>query len=117
MTALVSGVAWTACEGFGIAGNTGTTFDVFFWIEVANFDVPLVQSAPNGPDYIDVVIFVLRVHSSLPRKASNPDASQVCLRQARCMWAWLCGIYLHFCIADRHVVPCNHESAEPPSLS
>src|SRR6516225_3971458 len=28
-------------------------------------------------------------------------------RQARRMSAWLCGIYLHFCIRNRHVVPCD----------
>ena len=79
MPALVAGTACAACDRFGIARNTATTFDILFWIEVANSDVPLVQSAPNGPDYIDIVIFVLCFHSGSPRKASNTDASQVCL--------------------------------------
>jgi hypothetical protein len=29
-------------------------------------------------------------------------------RKDRRVSAWLCGIYLHFCIGDRHVVLCNH---------
>jgi hypothetical protein len=41
--------------------------------------VSLVESAPNGTDNIDIVIFVLCFHSGFPRKASNTDASQVCL--------------------------------------
>jgi hypothetical protein len=44
-----------ACDGFGFARNTATTFDVFYWLQVTNFDVPLLNSAPNGPDYIDIV--------------------------------------------------------------
>jgi hypothetical protein len=44
-----------ACDGFGFARNTATTFDVFYWLQVTNFDVRLLNSAPNGPDYIDIV--------------------------------------------------------------
>ena len=32
--------------------------------------------------------------------------------KARRMSAWLCGIYLQFCIVGRHVVPCNHSGPE-----
>jgi hypothetical protein len=47
--------ACAACDGFGFARNTTTTFDVFYWLQVTNFDVRLLNSAPNGPDYIDIV--------------------------------------------------------------
>jgi hypothetical protein len=53
----------TACDGFGFARNTATTFDVFYQLEVTNFDVCLLNSAPNGPDYID--IWGLCLHSKL----------------------------------------------------
>jgi hypothetical protein len=41
------------CDGFGFVRNTGTTFDVFYWYQVTNFD-GLPDSGPNGPDYIDI---------------------------------------------------------------
>ena len=63
--------AWAACDGFGIARNTATTFDVFSWLQVTNFDVSLPQSVPSGPDYIDIVIFVLRLHGQLFRSNSR----------------------------------------------
>jgi hypothetical protein len=47
--------ACATCEGFGFARNTATTLDVFYWLQVTNFDVlVLLNSAPNGPDYIDI---------------------------------------------------------------
>jgi hypothetical protein len=45
--------ACAACDGFGFARNAATTFDVFYWLQVTNFDV-LLNSAANGPDYIDI---------------------------------------------------------------
>jgi len=56
--------ACAACDGFGFACNTTTTFDVFYWLQVTNFDV-LLNSAPNGPDYID--IWGLCLHAQLFR--------------------------------------------------
>ena len=55
--------AGASCGGFGFARNT-TTFDIFNWPQVtANFgDVPLLQSAPNRPDYIDVWALWLHGH-------------------------------------------------------
>ncbi len=61
--------AWAACDGFGIARNTATAFDVFFWLQVTNFDVSLLQSVPNGADYID--IFRFRLHNQVPRNNSS----------------------------------------------
>jgi hypothetical protein len=52
--------ACAACDGFGFPRNTATTFDVFYWLQVTNFDV-LLNSAPNGPDYIN--IWGLRLHA------------------------------------------------------
>jgi hypothetical protein len=43
-----------ARDRFGFARNTATTFDVFYWLQVTNFNV-LLNSAPNGPDYIDIL--------------------------------------------------------------
>ena len=63
--------ACAACDGFGFARNTATTFDVFSWLQVTNFDVSLPQSVPSGPDYIDIVIFVLRLHGQLFRSNSR----------------------------------------------
>jgi len=48
----MSACLWCACavcDGFGFARNTATTFDVFYWLQVTNFD-GLLNSAPNGPD-------------------------------------------------------------------
>ena len=57
--------ACAACDGFGFARNTATTFDVFYWLQVTNFDVRLLNSAPNGPDDIDIVGLCL--HAQLIR--------------------------------------------------
>jgi len=57
--------ACAACDGFGIARNTATTFDVFYWLQVMNFDVPLLHSAPNRADYIDILGLSLHCHLSL----------------------------------------------------
>jgi hypothetical protein len=51
--------ACAACHGFGFARNTATTFDVFYWLQVKNFDVRLLNLAPNGPDYIDIAVWCL----------------------------------------------------------
>ena len=56
--------ACAACDGFGFARNTAATFDVFYWLQVTNFDV-LLNSAPNGPDYIDILVWWL--HAQLFR--------------------------------------------------
>jgi hypothetical protein len=55
--------ARAACDGVGFARNTATTFDVFYWLQVTNFNV-LLNSAPNGPDHID--IFRLCLHALSP---------------------------------------------------
>ena len=52
LTLLVA--ACGACAGFGFARNTATTFDIFYWLQVRNFD-GLLNSAPNGPNYIDIL--------------------------------------------------------------
>jgi hypothetical protein len=52
LTLLVAACA--ACDGFGFARNTATTFDVLYWLQVTNFDVLLNSAPPNGLDYIDV---------------------------------------------------------------
>ena len=51
-------------DRLGCAANAAATFDVFSWLQVAaNFDhVPLLQSAPNRPD--DVDIFGLWLHAT-----------------------------------------------------
>ena len=65
LTLLVAACAACAARGgFGFARNTATTFDVFDWLQVANFDI-LLNSAPNGPDYID--IWGLCLHAQLFR--------------------------------------------------
>ena len=57
--------ACAACDGFGIARGTATTFDVFLWLQVTNFDVSLLHSAlvrvfqPNRKQ----VCYLLRIHN------------------------------------------------------
>ena len=46
--------ACAACDGFGFVRNTATTFDVFYWLQVTNFEMSFLNSAPSGPDYIDI---------------------------------------------------------------
>ena len=46
--------------GFGFTCNSAATFDVFYWLQVTNIDVPILHSAPNGANYID--IFALWIH-------------------------------------------------------
>jgi hypothetical protein len=57
--------ASAACGGFGFAGNTATTFDVFYWLKVTNFDAPLFDPAPSGLDYIDVWDFWIHAKNAL----------------------------------------------------
>ena len=45
--------ASAACDGFGFARKTAAPFDVFYWLQVTNFDV-LFDSAPKGADHFDV---------------------------------------------------------------
>ncbi len=59
--------ACAARDAFRFARNTATTFDVFFWLQVTNFDVSLLRSTPNGADHIDIDIFVLCLHGQLFR--------------------------------------------------
>jgi len=64
LTVVVAGcAARAACAGFGFTRNTAATFDVFYWLQVTSFDVPLLHAAPNGADYID--IFALWIHCHL----------------------------------------------------
>jgi hypothetical protein len=42
-----------ARAGLGFALNTTATFDVFYWLQVTNFDV-LFDSASNGANHFDV---------------------------------------------------------------
>jgi hypothetical protein len=60
LTLLVA--ACGACDGFGFTRNTATTFDVFYWLQVKNFDV-FLNSAPNRPDYIDILIWDVHLYS------------------------------------------------------
>jgi hypothetical protein len=59
--------ARAACGGFRFARNTATTFDVFYWLQVTNFDVSLFDPTPSGPDYIDV--WGLCLHAQLFRSS------------------------------------------------
>jgi len=34
--------------------NTAATFDVFYWLQITNFDAFLFNPAPSGLDYNDV---------------------------------------------------------------
>src|SRR5262245_41510378 len=54
----VARAACAACDGFRIARNTATTFDIFFWLQVTNFDVSLFYSAPDGLYHFDIDVFV-----------------------------------------------------------
>ena len=67
MAACGTRAACTARDSFGFARNTATTFDVFYWLQVTNFDVALFDPAPNGLDHIDIAIFGLFLHRQLFR--------------------------------------------------
>jgi len=57
--------ASAACVRFGFALNTAASFDVFYWLQVKNFD-GLLSSAPNGPDYIDIWRLCLHAQDGFP---------------------------------------------------
>ena len=63
--AAACGTLAAACDGFGIARNTPTTFDVFLWLQVTNVDVSFLHSAlardvqPNRKQ----VCYFLRIHN------------------------------------------------------
>ena len=58
--------ARAAWGGFRFARNTATTFGVFYWLQVTKLDV-LLNSAPSGPDYIDILVLCL--HAQLFRSS------------------------------------------------
>ena len=65
----MSGRIWCACAacvGLGFARDTATTFDVFYWLQVTNFDVLLNSAPPDGPDYIDIWVSCLHAASPCP---------------------------------------------------
>src|SRR5262245_37929518 len=55
------------------ARNTATAFNVFFWLQITNFDVSLLRSAPNGADHIDIHIFILHVCTLPTQGTSNKN--------------------------------------------
>jgi hypothetical protein len=77
--------ASAACCGFGFARNTAATFDVFYWLEVTNFDVPLFDPSPNGLDYIDVWDFW--IHAKMPSQLFPshrfPEPQRILFRRRR----------------------------------
>jgi hypothetical protein len=49
--------------GFGIVRNRpAAAFDVFYLAQVTKNDMPLLQSAPNRPDYMDIWALWLHGH-------------------------------------------------------
>jgi hypothetical protein len=60
-----------ACGGFGFARNTATTFGVFYWLKVTNFDVSLFDPAPSRLNYIDVWDFWIHNRSSRKRSRTT----------------------------------------------
>ena len=60
--------AGAAFDGFGLAPNTAATFDVFYWLQVANYGVlyVLFDSAPSGSNYIDVWNLCLHAQTASP---------------------------------------------------
>ena len=47
--------ASAACDGFGFARNAAATFDVFYWLQVTNFDVLFDLGAPSGTKRLDML--------------------------------------------------------------
>jgi hypothetical protein len=57
--------ASAARAGFGFALNAAATFDVFYWLQITNFDA-LFDSAPNGANHFDVWDLCIRTLNALP---------------------------------------------------
>src|SRR4030095_2235661 len=47
--------ASAACDGFGFARKTAAPFDVFYWLQVTNFDVLFDSGTSSGADHFDVL--------------------------------------------------------------
>jgi hypothetical protein len=75
--------ASAACAGFGFAVNTATTFDVFYWLQVMNFDV-LFDSAPNGANHFDVQDFGIhtKIASQLVKPTDRFFAGRKCVEMS-----------------------------------
>jgi len=75
--AAACGTLAAACDGFGTARNTPTTFDVFLWLQVTNVDVSFLHSAlardvqPNRKQ----VCYFLRIHNFVSFVVEKPKAS------------------------------------------
>jgi hypothetical protein len=59
--------ASAACDGFGFARKTAAPFDVFYWLQVTNFDVLSDSGTPSGADHFDVLF------DSAPKGANHFD--------------------------------------------
>jgi hypothetical protein len=44
----------SACDGLGFARKAGAPFDVFYWLQVTNFDVLFDSASPKGANHFDV---------------------------------------------------------------
>jgi hypothetical protein len=77
--------ARVACGWFRFVRNTATTFSVFYWLQVTNFD-GLFRSAPNGANHFDVWDFSIHAQNGLPMIELFYIASDCFLP-----WLRLCG--------------------------
>jgi hypothetical protein len=59
--------ARAACDGFRFTRKTAAPFDVFYWLQVTNFDVLFDSGAPGGAENIDVLF------DSAPKGANHFD--------------------------------------------
>jgi hypothetical protein len=68
--------ASAACDGFGFARKTAAPFDIFYWLQVTNFDV-LFDSAPEGANHFDVWDF--DIHAKMVSRLDRLDWFLGCL--------------------------------------
>jgi hypothetical protein len=69
--------ASAACDGFGFARKTAAPFDVFYWLQVTNFDVLFDSASPKGANHFDVWDF--GIHAKMASRLDRFDWFLGCL--------------------------------------
>src|SRR5262249_9015840 len=80
--------------------NTAATFDVFYWLQITNFDAFLFNPAPSGLDYNDV--WPLCVHAQNASGLSPKRRRQKCGQRHMLSCSFLFSSSVAaFCLAQR----------------
>jgi hypothetical protein len=101
--------ASATCDGFGFTRKTAAPFDVFYWLQVTNFDPLFDSGVPSGADHLDVLF------DSAPKGANHFAVYDLGIH-AKCPpdWIALDWLYDAFCSRFFSLAISALEFARPP---